>query len=114
MSLFISQVLNILMALPSLLLALAILGVLGPSTTSLLLALSVPAHASLITLSTGFSAAGPLASAAAHTPRNAAFALVGSPFSATFPLKSAEARSAQLVGAFATSFAFEPKAITPQ
>ena len=35
----ISQVLNILMALPSLLLALAILGVLGPSTTSLLLAL---------------------------------------------------------------------------
>jgi ABC-type dipeptide/oligopeptide/nickel transport system permease subunit len=37
--LVISQVLNILMALPSLLLALAILGVLGPSTTSLLLAL---------------------------------------------------------------------------
>ena len=37
--LLISQVLNILMALPSLLLALAILGVLGPSTTSLLLAL---------------------------------------------------------------------------
>jgi peptide/nickel transport system permease protein len=37
--LLVSQVLNILMALPSLLLALAILGVLGPSTTSLLLAL---------------------------------------------------------------------------
>ena len=37
--LLISQVLNILMALPSLLLALAILGILGPSTTSLLLAL---------------------------------------------------------------------------
>jgi peptide/nickel transport system permease protein len=37
--LIISQVLNILMALPSLLLALAILGILGPSTTSLLLAL---------------------------------------------------------------------------
>ncbi len=37
--LVISQVLNILMALPSLLLALAILGILGPSTTSLLLAL---------------------------------------------------------------------------
>lgn len=37
--LLVSQVLNILMALPSLLLALAILGILGPSTTSLLLAL---------------------------------------------------------------------------
>lgn len=37
--LLVSQALNILMALPSLLLALAILGILGPSTTSLLLAL---------------------------------------------------------------------------
>ncbi len=37
--LLISQVLNILLALPSLLLALAILGILGPGTTSLLLAL---------------------------------------------------------------------------
>jgi peptide/nickel transport system permease protein len=37
--LVVSQILNILISLPSLLLALAILGVLGPSTTSLLLAL---------------------------------------------------------------------------